>query len=387
MLTDSWRWFGMNDPISLKDIKMTGVHHIVTALHEIPIGDVWPLESIMAHKNKIEEEGMHWYVAESLSLHETIKYGGEERDHYIDLYIQSMINLSKAGIKVICYNFMPIVDWTRTDLKYLCEDGSYALRFDWLDFAILDIYILKREGVENDYTKYIQEKAKEKVETMSEKDMEVLKMNVINGLPGGMIQTYTLDQLKKILSLYKQVSKEDMCANISYFLKRVIPIAEKCQIYFAIHPDDPPIDLFGIPRIVSSQEDIRSILNVIDSPYNGITLCVGTLASHPKNRIMNILGEFSHKVHFLHMRNVLKDKVISLSFTESNHLEGDVDMYYIFYHMKNEKRPFPIYYRADHGHLMLDDISKNNVNPGYSLIGRLRGISELRGVFNGVFHG
>ena len=387
MLTDAWRWFGVNDPISLKEIKMTGVHHIVTALHEVPIGDIWTLESIMAHKKTIEEEGLHWYVAESLSLHETIKYGGKERDYYIDLYIQSMIHLSKAGIKVICYNFMPIVDWTRTNLKYLCEDGSYALRFDWVDFAILDIYMLKRTDVENEYTEDILEKAREKVETMSKKDMEFLKMNVINGLPGGMIQTYTLKQLKKMIDLYKRVSKEDMCANLIYFLKRVIPIAEECQIYLAIHPDDPPIDLFGIPRIVSSQEDIRNILNIVDSPHNGITLCVGTLASHPENSILNILYEYSHKVHFLHMRNIIKDKDICLSFTESNHLEGDVDMYKIFYHMIKEKRPFPIYYRADHGHLMLDDISKDNVNPGYSLIGRLRGISELRGLLNGVING
>ena len=385
MLVDSWRWFGSQDPISLTDIRMTGVKHIVTALHDIPIGEVWSYDAIMKHKQKIQEEGFKWYVTESLSLHESIKYGGEERDGYIDKYITSMRHLSKAGVKVICYNFMPIVDWTRTDLMCTYEDGSYALKFDWIDFVIVDVYILQRKEGCSDYSNEIHELARKKYSTMTEEQKNTIKRNVIQGLPGGMVDTNSLEKLEQMLTIYKLITKDQMLQNLHYFLSKVIPVAEKIGIYFAIHPDDPPISLFGIPRIVSTKEDIVRILQTVDSPNNGLTLCVGSLASHPTNSVESIVELCGNRIHFLHMRNVIKDRVVTNSFVESNHLQGDVNMVTVFSYMMKEKRDFPLYYRADHGHLMLDDMYKTNINPGYSLIGRLRGIAELRGICAGLY--
>ena len=384
MLVDSWRWFGPNDSITLQQIKMTGVKHIVTALHDIPIGDVWSYNDIIKHKTIMEKEGFNWYVTESLSLHESIKYGGQERDMYINQYIESMRNLSKAGIKVICYNFMPIVDWTRTDLMYPIEDGSYALKFDWIDFVVLDVYIIKRKNAIKYYSKEILELARNKNNILSENEKNYIKQTVIQGLPGGMVDTNSLEKLHTMLDIYKDITKEKLFNNLQYFLSRVIPVAEELNLYLAIHPDDPPLPLFGIPRILSTEQDIKRLFDSNTSIHNGLTLCVGSLASHPTNSINNILHNYSNRVHFLHLRNVKKDDTISQSFVESNHLDGDVNMVHVFSYMIKQERGFPIYYRADHGHLMLDDIGKSNINPGYSLIGRLRGIAELRGIFLGV---
>tara|TARA_B100000886_G_scaffold329674_1_gene279289 strand:+ start:1325 stop:2509 length:1185 start_codon:yes stop_codon:yes gene_type:complete len=388
MLEETWRWFGNSDPITLDDIKMTGVKGIVSALHEIPIGEIWPLNEIVERKKIIEEKGMKWSVVESIPVHESIKYGGYERDSYIKNYIESIKNMSEAGINILCYNFMPVVDWTRTNLMYRCDDGSYALRFDIIDFIIFDLFILKRERNDclndYDYTQIIM--AEDRHKTMIQKELDQLALTILRGLPGSMVDSYDLDGFKKKLEKYRDMSKEQMQNNLKYFLEKVIPYAEKYNVYMAIHPDDPPINLFGIPRIVSSIEDIEFICNTYNSEYNGITLCVGSYASSPFNDINEITTLFANKVNFIHLRNVKKDRRFSMknSFVESDHLDGDVNMAFILNTMLRQKKIYNIPFRPDHGHLMLDDINKNDINPGYSMIGRLRGISELRGLILGL---
>lgn len=388
MLEESWRWFGNSDPVTLDEIKMTGVQSIVTALHDVPIGEIWHLDQLLERKKIIEEQGLKWRVVESIPVHESIKYGGHGRDLYIKNYIESIINISLAGINILCYNFMPVVDWTRTNLMYKYLDGSYALRFDIIDFIIFDVFILKRENSKFDYDNKQIIIAEDKFNKISSEEKENLTNTILKGLPGSMVDSYNLDTFKKKLDNYKGLSKLDIQNNLRYFLSKVLPYAEKYKVYMAIHPDDPPINLFGIPRIVSELEDFEIICNCFSSEFNGITLCVGSFGSIHKNNVNEFTEIFAHKINFIHLRNVIKDQKYSMnnSFTEADHLNGDIDMAYVIDTILNSNRKFNIPFRPDHGHLMLDDINKKNINPGYSLIGRLRGLAELRGLILGLIY-
>lgn len=380
-LVDSWRWFGDSDPVSLKNIKMTGVSNIVSGLHHIPIGEVWTNEEILIHKKKIESHGLSWTVVESIPIHESIKYGGVERDFFINNYIESIKNISSAGINILCYNFMPLVDWTRTDLMSPNPDGSYCLSFDYLDFIVFDLFILERNPAFN-YTEEQVLLAKKKFNSMSSSELSRISNTILQGLPGSMVNPSDLTSFKKKLNYYQGKNKLDLQNNLKYFLSLIIPEAIKYNVYLGIHPDDPPIDLFNVPRIVSTLDDLQQICNFFPCEHNGITLCVGSLASNNSNNINEIVSKLSNKVNFLHLRNVTtrtRDNQI-FSFRESSHLKGDIDFVSVIQKIIKQPRPIEIYFRPDHGDLLFEDKNEQPSNPGYSLIGRFRGLSEIRGI-------
>ena len=378
MLNPTWRWFGPSDNISLDHIKMTGAKGIVSALHHIPIGDVWEYEEIVALKSIIESKNLSWDVVESIPVHESIKYGGKDKDYYIENYIKSIENMAKAGLNILCYNFMPVVDWTRTDLRYKYYDNSLALRFDFIKFIIFDLYILKRSESSKYYSSQQLSKAEKIFKSMTSLEKEELTKTILQGLPGSNVESYKLENFKKKLDNYKDLLKVDLSNNLKYFLSKIVPICEKNKVYLAIHPDDPPIDLFGIPRIVSSAQDMLKICDYYPSKYNGVTLCIGSLASKECN-VKQTIDLLADKANFIHLRNVKKDSD-KLSFTESNHLDGDIDMNYVICKTLYQIRDFKIPFRPDHGHLIYDDIDKIKINPGYSYIGRLKGLGELNGI-------
>lgn len=382
-ILDSWRWFGDGDPISLKNIRMTGVKNIVSGLHQIPIGDIWTIEDILIHKNKIEEYGFSWSVVESIPVHETIKYGGQERDKYIHNYSQSIKNIASAGINILCYNFMPLVDWTRTDLMYSNPDGSFCLGFDYIDFIVFDLFILQREiSKDNTYTQEQIQESQKRFEKMSSSDINKLSETILKGLPGSMVNSSTLESFRKQLQLYSGITKQKLQENLKYFLNAIVPIAIECNVYLGIHPDDPPLNLFNIPRIVSTLEDLQDICNFYPCEQNGITLCIGSLASNPDNDISKIVSKMSSKVNFLHLRNIInqESQLEKFSFKESEHLLGDVNLVEVITKIMDQSRPINIYFRPDHGDLLFEEDKYQNVNPGYSLFGRFRGLSEIRGI-------
>jgi mannonate dehydratase len=396
-MIQTWRWYGPNDPVSLTDIRQAGATGIVTALHEIPIGDVWPVEELEKRKRMIEwdfstnppkRRGLNWSVVESIPVHEDIKLGKPTRDKWIENYKQSLKNVGWVGINTVCYNFMPVVDWTRTNLEYELEDGAKALAFDMVEFIVFDVFMLKRNNAENVYSEDLLEKAKEKFESMSDEERYVLQKNIISGLPGAQ-EGYSIDEFSIKLREYEDISTERYRENLLYFLKEIIPIAEESGVRMAIHPDDPPIPLFGLPRIVSSEEDLAYLLNSYDSHFNGFTLCTGSLGVRPENDLVGIVERYGSKLNFAHLRSTQRDA--HGSFHEAGHLRGDVDMYNVILsilkeqkkrhsaHRQDEQIPM----RADHGHTILDDLKKKT-NPGYSAIGLLRGMAELRGLEMGI---
>ena len=382
-LVDSWRWFGEQDPVSLKNIKMTGVKHLVSGLHHIPIGEIWSQEEISKHKQKIENVGLNWSVAESIPVHESIKYGSPERDIYISNYCQSIKNIASEGINILCYNFMPIVDWTRTDLMSPNKDGSFCLSFSIIDFIIFDIFILKRDqSKNNDYSEEQIQLAKDKFAHMTSEQRIELSDTILKGLPGSMVNSSTLESLQRQLNIYSKITKEQLKENLKYFLQSVVPVSEKYGVYLGIHPDDPPINLFNIPRIVSTLEDLEEICDFYPSEHNGLTLCVGSLGSNPKNNINEIVSKMSSKVNFLHLRNVICDQsqINLFSFKESEHLVGDINLFNVIKKINEQNRPIDIYFRPDHGDLIFDERNSIHINPGYSLLGRFRGLSEIRGI-------
>ena len=396
-MRESWRWFGPDDPVSIDDIRQTGATDIVSALHKVPTGDVWRVDAIREHKSLIEADNkdhstLIWSVVESIPVHEDIKLGREGCQTYIDSWITSMENLAQCGIKTICYNFMPVIDWTRTDLAYRLSSGAYALRFDQQKFAAFDLFILKRSNAEADYTTVEIAQAKDAYAQMSADERDQLTRNIIAGLPGKMTDSYTLEDFRTALAQYQDIGHDEMRENLYAFLAEVLPNAEACEVKLAIHPDDPPRDMLGLPRIICTADDLDRLFEDQPSPANGITLCVGTYGSRPDNDLPDMARRFASRIHFAHLRGVSRDPDDQRSFYEASHLDSDIDMVGVIRELLTEERQrsqvsdstaTEIFIRPDHGHQMMDDIGKS-VNPGYSGIGRLKGLAEVRGVIRAL---
>ncbi|MEL7188627.1 MAG: mannonate dehydratase [Pseudomonadota bacterium] len=389
-MRESWRWFGPSDPVSLHDIRQTGASDIVSALHDIPIGEPWPRERIAAHRDLIEAGNvagstLHWTVVESIPVHDDIKLAAPGHEAFIDAWIESMANLAAEGIKTICYNFMPVIDWTRTDLKHRLPNGAYALRFDQDRFAAFDLFVLKREGAHHDYTNEQAARAKDAFESMAEADIAELTQTIIAGLPGRMTDAYSLEDFRAALARYDGLDHDKLRANLVAFLEDVLPVAEKLDVRLAIHPDDPPWDMFGLPRVICTPDDLDKLFAAAPSDCNGITLCVGTYGSRPDNDLPQMARRYRDRIHFAHLRGVSRDAHEQRSFVEASHLESDIDMISVVRNLlENEKHTNrEIFIRPDHGHLILGDVNTAS-NPGYSAIGRMKGLAEIRGVIRAL---
>lgn len=379
----TWRWYGPDDPISLQDIRQTEATGIVTALHHIPAGQVWPVDEIQKRKREIEAAGLRWIVVESVPVHEDIKKRTGKYLTYIENYQQTIRNLALCDVKTICYNFMPVLDWTRTNLDYPIGNGAYALRFESTAFAAFDLFILRRHKAKENYDNAEIEQAERYYKSLNKKSRDKLTDTIIAGLPGGH-EGYSIEEFKKILNEYKNIKAEALQANLKHFLEEIIPVAEEHSVLMCIHPDDPPFQILGLPRVVSTEDDVTRILSDVDSPNNGITLCTGSFGARVDNDLPGMASKFADRIHFLHLRSVQREK--DGSFYEAGHLEGDSKiaevMHTIIYSEKlRGEQSIPV--RPDHGHKMLDDIDKRT-NPGYSCIGRLKGLSELRGLEQGL---
>lgn len=395
-MREAWRWFGPDDPVTIDDVRQTEATDIVSALHGIPTGEVWPVDAIRAHQSLIESHApdqalLVWSVVESIPVHEDVKLGRAGCEVYIDNWIASMENLAACGIKTICYNFMPVIDWTRTDLNYRLPSGGYALRFDQLKFSVFDLCILQRDNAEQDYTAEEIAQAQACYAQMSADERELLTRNIIAGLPGKMTDAYGLDTFRAMLANYKGMDAATLRDNLCNFLDRVLPVAEKLGVKLAIHPDDPPRDMLGLPRIICTADDLDILFERQPSPANGITLCAGTYGSRPDNDLPAMAKQFASRIHFSHLRGVIRDPQEQRSFYEASHLNSDVNIVGVIAALLAEEKRrkaegeegADIFIRPDHGHQILDDVGKAG-NPGYSCIGRLKGLAEIRGVIKAL---
>lgn len=387
-MEQTWRWYGPNDRINLQQIRQTGATGIVTALHHIPNGETWSIEDITERKKMIESSGLTWSVVESVPVHEDIKKQKGDYQKYIDNYKQTLINLGKCGIHTVCYNFMPVLDWSRTDLNFQFEDGSEALKYEQKHFVAFDVFILKRKNAENDYPSEVIRQAKEWYNGLTQNQEKVFIDTIIKGLPGAE-ESYSVEQFAEVIKEYEGIDRKKLKEHLFYFLEEIIPVAQKAGVRMAIHPDDPPWSLMGLPRVVSTREDVKELLEKVDSINNGITLCTGSFGAGYFNNLPEMAKEFANKINFAHLRNVSRDE--QLNFYEDYFFDGDIDMYAVVRNLVEEEnrreeagridKQIPM--RPDHGNQMFDDIGKPN-NPGYSLYGRMKGLAEIRGLEIGI---
>lgn len=382
-MEQTWRWFGPDDPVSLADVKQTGATGIVTALHHVPHGLAWEIDEIKKRSRIIESAGLNWSVVESVPVHEEIKTRSGDYKIYIENYKTTIRNLGACGINTVTYNFMPVNDWTRTSLNYKMPDGSLALNFNWVDLAVFDLFILKRKMAANSYREEIVQKAEERFKSYSQKQLEDLAGVIMFGIPGE--KKNTTRSMQQNLDLYKDINADALRSNLCEFQHEISETALECDVKLAIHPDDPPFPILGLPRVVSSMEDISYFLKKVDNSSNGVCFCTGSLGASSSNNLPQMIRQINNKIHFLHLRNVAKDE--EGNFYESDHLAGDNDMSAIVREIvqiqQTQKRSIP--FRPDHGHQMLDDLDKVT-NPGYSAIGRMRGLAEIRGLEMGILH-
>jgi len=384
----SFRWFGPHDAVTLQAIHQTGATDIVTALHDIPTGTVWSVEKIKERRKLIEDIGLKWGVVESVNVHEDIKMGLVGRDVWIDNYIQTISNLAHCGVKTVCYNFMPVLDWTRTNLDFKLPNGASALRFYAPALIAFDMFILNRDGAALDFSTVQIERAKKYLDSLSREQLTRLENTILAGLPGT-DEVFTLAEFKVFLERYANIGRKELKENLKYFLTKIIPEAEKIGVKMCVHPDDPPFPILGLPRVVCDLTDLRDVVNMYPSPSNGVTLCTGSLGANPENDLVDIIREIGENIHFLHLRNVNREE--DGSFFEADHLNGSVDMYQVILEIINEQKKrasvgradIRIPMRPDHGHILWTDFEINTY-PGYSFIGRLKGLAELRGLEMGI---